>query len=494
MSSINKEKIIAFKNKANTYLNEHKKIFLIGSVIFIVMIALSLNIQMFQMNYAIRQGNDAQVIQLLKQDVQKEYKQSENQFKKGIKYLTSHISEEGSTFFEAYFAVLIPKVQMQVIDAYNEHNVVFRQNQDVFHAAALEEQSESYRTYMRRLSVEEIERGLKNYLGETPKLTQDVVNRLYQVLSLQSQKINLQIFKPSLYELMSFPHNGDINSTSLKVLEYIQPEAIKENLFAELKTQSIELELFATWIDILNKKKVITTAEYASFTTSYGNIRRLQEQYKQTLMQEVDLINIKQMIDVQTEEITNQMTKLTKELDTLTTQLANEEEVLYNLKTYKEMELYVLDRYENGDYEVAIPERSWLFGTYKPGTERIRLKATASVVEGQGVHSFLVYNKGTSPEGLPYYIEVSVEELEAITAVEEKISHLKDTVQDKENEIAKCTQEINQIRITNNYDQTLLSLEEIERKKGSTELEIKKEKISIQNHFQIGELIVEIKK
>lgn len=491
---ITKEKVREIKDQLSEIIQENKKLLIVATGVGVATMVLILNMHLFQMSYYTMKEETIKVTQILARDVQKEFRQDDWYFKKGIQYLTKNLSEESKVFLEENFKYFDTKIQETVIQAYTQLDSTFRQNQDVFHAIAISEDPQVYRPYMDSLSIEAIEKGLKIYLGESPKLTQEVVNRIYKILSLQPEKLTLEIFKLNVYGLMSFPHNGDVNSISLKLLDHIQPEAIKKSLFTELKTYPIEIEIFSTWIDILNKKRIISTAEYASFTSSYGSIRRMQEQYSQVLLQEVDLHNVKQMTDVQTEELANQEVKLTKEIEGLKTQNETTQEELRKLKNYKEIDLYVLDQYENGDYDVAIPERSWLFGTYKPSNEKIRLKITRTVVESQGVKTFKVYNRGKSQEGLPYYVEVSQEELNQVTALETKIKETNTVITNKEAEINKFNQEIAQIRKTNNYEQTLLLIEEVERKKNSLELEVKKEKVSIQNLFQIGELVVDIKK
>ena len=491
---ITKETIDQIKNQVIETIEENKKILIIGGSVLVITLLITLNIGLFQMTYYTMKEDTTKVISLMSRHVEKENRQDDFDFKKGMSYLLENLSEESTTFLEENFKYLTPKLQEAVLKVYNEKNLTFNQNQDIFHALTLSENYDVYSKYIKRLSITQLEQGLKIYFGKNPKLTQDVVDRLYKILSLQTQKLTLEDFKISVYELMKFPHNGDLSSTSLKLLDYIEQEAIRKSLFTELKTNPIEIEEFAMWVDILNRKKVIDTKEYATFTTSYGNIRRLQDQYKQMVMQGVDLLNVKQMIDVQTEEVSNKIVKLEKDKEGLEAQIQKNKELLKPLQNYKEIELYVLDQYENGDYEVAIPEKSWLFGNYKPGSQRMRLKVTRTIIESSGVKTFKVYDKGKSQEGLPYYEEVSNEVLSEIAALTETNQSLKASIEEKEKEINKYNQEIAQIRKTNNYDQTMLLIEEVERKKANIEIDIKKEKLIIQNLFQIGELIVETKK
>lgn len=490
-----KEKVNQIKEQVAQLFDENKKILLIGMGVLVVTMLTLLNIHLFQMSYYTMKDDTEKVITILAKDVQKDFRQDDWYFQKGINYLSNTLEKEQSkAFLENNFKYLNEEIQKNIIKAYNSQALIFKQQMDVFTAITVSENTDDYAKYMKRVPIDEIEKGLKFYLTEAPKLTQDTVDKVYKIVSLQRNKLPLKLFKINAYELMSFPHNGDVNAASLRLLDFIEPEAIRKSLFDELKTKPIELDLFGMWVDVLYKKKIISTTEYASFTSSYGNIKRMQEQYKQVLLQEVDVYNIKQMIDVQTEEVVAKVGKLTKEIEVIDAQIQQDTETLNKLANYKEVELYVLDQYDNGDYEVAIPERSWLFGTYKPGNQRLRLKITASKVENQGVRSFDVYNKGKSQDGLPYYVEVSAEQKAEISALGKKINEARAIVVEKQKMIETHTQEIEHIRKTNNYDQTLLAIEEIDHKKANLEIEIKKEKLLIQNLFQIGELIVENKK
>lgn len=490
----NKEKLVEIKEQWKKLFEENKKLLIIASSVLVITMASILNIHLFQMSYYTMQGETAKVIELLSKDVQKEFNQDDWYFKKGIRYLTDHLEGESNVFLEENFKYFLPEIQQGIITAYNEQQLVFQKNTDIFNAILAVEDTTVYSKYMKRLSVEQIEQALKGCFGEKPVLTQDVVERLYKILSLQHKKITLDTLQLNMYELMSFPHNGDMNSLSLKLLDCIEAASIKENLFTELKTIPIEIELFASWVDILNRKKVITTSEYANFTSSYGNIKRIQDQYKQVLLQEVDLLNVKQMIDVQTEEKLGEITKLTKEIETLDANVQKENEKLRGIKTYKTMEFYVLDQYPDGDYEAAIPEKSLLFGKYKPGKQRIRLKLNTTQVLEQGVMAFEVHNRGKDSDGLPYYVEVTSEEKEEIASIEQQISTLQDEVVKKQESIKVINQEIEKKRKESGYEQTLTLIEEVQHKKSSLEIDIKKEKLVIQNAFQIGELIVELKK
>ncbi len=491
---IDKEKLHKVWRSIKHTLKTNKKLIIVATGTGLAVMVLVINMHFFQMSYYMMCDHTIKIAELIERDLTKKQRQDDWYFKEGLTVLLDELDDTTKTFVEEKFGLFIPERQEEIIGAYNKQKLTFKQNQVVFETIINTQQTHVYRNYMHNLSVEELEKGLKLCFGETPKLTQDSVAQIYKIVSLQQQKLVLQDFKINPYELMMFPHNGDVESISLKLLDTIAPEAVKESLFKELKTNPIEMEVFATWVDILNKKKIISTNEYAQFTTSYGNIKRIQDRYKQVLIQEVDLQNIKQMTDVQTEQIRNTITKLETQKETAEAQRVQDEAALWELNNYKEMNLYVLDQYQNGDYEVAIPQQSWLFGTYKPSSEKVRLTVTRTAIEEQGVKLFQVYNQGLSEEGLPYYREVSNDDLAQIEALKAQIQKTEALIDESEKQINQLQQEVAQIHKQNNYEQTVLLLEEVAGTKESLELEIKKEKVAIQNLFEIGELLVNIKK
>ena len=88
----------------------------------------------------------------------------------------------------------------------------------------------------------------------------------------------------------------EMMSVAFKLLDQIDPDAAHENLFTTLKTQSIDVEELNRWVDVLNKKRIISTEEYAKFTSNYTTINQLRDEYKQLEHQEIDLINVQQKI------------------------------------------------------------------------------------------------------------------------------------------------------------------------------------------------------
>ena len=483
-----KDKLTLLKERTIQWIKTYKKVVVpisIGVIIFLVLI---FNMSLFQIKYFKVKEMPDKVVNILSKTAPKDY--DDFYFKYGLNYLIEDGSEVSLTFLEKHFTNLDIPTQDRIVEMYNQKELVFENQEGIFNRIISDQISESIKSYMKRLDNTVFERSLSKYFETNSKLTQDYVDALYKLLSVKGNKIPLEYFKLSIFELLSFPHNGDEESNSIKILDFIEPESVKATLIDELKINEIDIQSLSIWVNILNKKRIITAQEYLGFANSYGMIKKSQESLKQIQLQEVDLLNMKQTVDVETDLLLGQVTKLNKEIQSLKEQKDTYVNKVSTLKNYKQVELYILDRYENGEYEAAIPEKSWLFGTYKPGSKKVRLKTTRTTIVDVGVQTFDVYNAGKLESGEVSYIEVSNEQLESIKEIESKIKEVETNSKLKQSEIDKLNQEVAQIRKENNYESTLNLIEELATKKESIALEIEKNRLAIQSLFGIGKVII----
>ena len=483
-----KDKLTLLKERMIQWISAYKKLVVpisIGVIIFLVLI---INMNFFQITYFKMKDMPDKVVNILTKTPNKDY--DNLYFKYGLNYLIEDGSEVSLAFLEKCFKELDITMQDKIVEMYNEEKLTFQNQEGIFDRVVDEQVSDSIKTYMKNMDNTIFERSLSDYFETSSKLTQDSVDALYKLLSIKGSKIPLENFKLSIFELLSFPHNGDEESNSIKILDFIKPESVKTTLINELKIKEIDIQNLSVWIDILNKKRIITPQEYLGFTNAYGMIKKSQESLKQIQLQEVDLLNMKQAVDVETDVLQGQITKINKDIEGLNEQIGTYRNRVSSLKNYKQVELYILDRYENGEYEAAIPEKSWLFGTYKPGSKKVRLKTTRTTITDMGVQTFDVYDCGKLDSGEVSYIEVSTEQLESIKEIDNKIEEAEASIKLKQGEIDKLTKEIAQIRKENNYESTLNLIEELAAKKENISLEIEKNRLAIQNLLGIGKIIV----
>ncbi|MEG1276951.1 MAG: hypothetical protein RSD26_03040 [Cellulosilyticaceae bacterium] len=488
------EKINDFKNQFKDFVEQNQKLVIGITAGVVICVLLLFNMSLIQISYYKITQDTQKMVNVLAKEVKEVKNHQKVYFKSGLDYLIEDMSEISTVFFEKYFSYLSLGDKEKVLTAYNEKDILFASQQIIIDEIAKGNKSDVMDKYLNRLDMNTFELALVEYFGKDPEPTQDIVNKLYNVASMYEAKLPMDKFIVSIYEIMKFPELATENSMALKLLDVIEPEAIYRVLFTELKTQGIEVDLLNAWVDVLNKKQAITTQEYASFTNSYNSIKQLRDQYTQLQRQEVDIKNVKEKIDVETSENRSKVDKLTKEIEAVRAEMDTKKLQLINMKTYKSMDLYIMDYYDDGRYEASIPEKSWFFGTYKPSNQKVRIKLTTSQPDSQGVFNFDVYYKGKTEEGIPYYVEVSQENKNDMATLESELTQKRAIVEQKEVEKEKLQADIDKIRKANNYDQNNILLEEVNNKKENVLLRLKEKQIEIQTLFGIGNVSVEVNK
>lgn len=475
------------------WLGEHKKIVITALCSFFVFVILLINIGALQVAYFSMTHNPQKVVNVISKDVRDPAKQNRLYVDAGLDYLIKDLSEVSTTFLENNFLNLSKPRREEVLKAYNKKQIFMKDNKQFLGVLSkLEPLPEVYRTYIKRMSEEQLERALIEYFGQNPKLSQTVVTELYNITSAYGRKLPFNKFKFSIYDLMSFPHNGDANSVALKLLGNIKPEVIQTNLFTELKTKPIDVDELNTWVNILQKYNVITTEQFAGFTNAYGTVTQARNRYVQLERQEVDLVNMKDKVDVQTNGLVLEKEKKQQEKQVIQGQINERKKELDQYSQYQIIKLYIMDYYGDGQYEASIPEKSWFFDTYKPTNEKVVIKVTYTDIQKQGAYDFKVYNKGIHNSGLPYYVELSQADRDRIGQIESDINNLTQKLSAKEQEIATLDEEIAMIRKSQNYDEIIRGIEDVKKSMEQIVLSVEESKVKIQNIFGIGQVDISI--
>lgn len=488
------EKIKEIQNKVSDFIKKNKKLsiaIMIGSVIFILIL---LNLDFLQISYYKVTQEPQKIVNVLSKEIKEIENHQKAYFKNGINYLIEDMSEISQKFFEKYYSYLNQLEKDLVLSAYNKEAKFFSSHKLIIEDIASGNKSEEIKKYINRIDVNAFELALIECFGNNIELTQDVATKLYQVLSIYDEKIVMNKFNISMYDLMTFPQMATEDSIAIKLLEEIEPNTVHRILFTELKTEPIDIEVLNQWIDTLNKKKIISTKEYASFTNSYSSIKQLKDEYTQLQYQEVDIKNIKQKIDVETAEYTSKIDKIQKEIETHQKEIETTKGTLSKLKQYKTLEVYIMDYNEDGTYEASIPEKSWFFGTYKPSQDKLKIRVMNTKPDSQGVFTFDVYYQGEVENELPYYVEVSTEEKAKIVQLESELVKIRSLIEQKQAEKAKLEGEVEKIRKANNYEQNNRLLEEVAHKKESVILKLTEKQVEIQNLFGIGQVMIDVDK
>jgi hypothetical protein len=469
------------------------KFSLLSLILGVVLIVILLNLNWLQISFH-KMNNQTQAVEnILSKEKSNINHQSRAYFKSGMNYLIEKVDQEGSDFLETYFLDFLPTYQEAIILCYNEKNLIFAKQTQIIKRVAAGDVTRAYKEYFKRVDSNLMEVGLIECFGENIVLTTEVIEELANVSQIYPGGMPLERFRISFYELFKnfLRQTGQENSERL--LATLDALKVKTQLFEELKTEPIDVDQLNEWVDILQKYEVIENTEYAAFTNSYSRILQIRDSYKQFNVKEVDLLNQKESIDLMTQILEEELETLEKNCLEIDKTIANTQQSLNQLGQYETIELYIMDYYGDNEYEASVPEKSWFFGTYKPSNQIVRIKLTATNPSAQGVFGLKVYPQGLV-EGVPYYIEVSDEQLQEISAIKAKLQQL---TEEKNNLIVSkeaCQTEIEITRQTEGYTQILQSIDDLNSSRETVKRQLKEQQLSIQNLFGIGNLIIEIDK
>ncbi len=486
------ERIKDSMKKIKVILIKNKKVVIASFTALIVSAMITLNINLIQVVFFKMNQQTESIVQILDKNVLNQESQESLYFRTGMDYVLSNLDEDGQKFINDKFDKFNKTMQITIIETYNKEKLLLQSAQPIIDYIAKGDTHNAYRQYIQRIDIEAFERELARYFGKEPEVTQDMVNALYRVMQLKNQKLPMEQFSFSVYELMSFPHKGDASSVAIRLLGYFEPEQLKNKLFEEMKVKPIDVDLLQEWVEVLSNKNIITTEEYTTFVNNYNGIKRVREENKNLLIQEVDLINVKGRIEVETNVLIAEQDKIRKEIEGIQSSKAAKESELRNHTNYKSVEVYILDQYPNGEYEAAVPEKSWLLGTYKPGDHRMRVKTTRTTIDKLGIWNLEVYVKGSTDNGLPYYVEVSAADKALIKGIQDEIAAFESQRSEKAKKVDQLGQEVEQIRKANNYQQTVELLDQLIDKKEQVQIDLNKYQVEIQNLFGIGDVIVSL--
>ncbi|OON97869.1 MAG: hypothetical protein ATN36_02305 [Epulopiscium sp. Nele67-Bin005] len=468
-------------------INQHKKALALLGGAYLVSMLIGFNLSFFQIKYYTMNESTTSIINVLSNQVKKPAQSSRLYFKTGLNYILEELSEETQRFFNGYFPYFSDSHKNLIVSAYNANDLFFDDSNLIMGIIAQDGGGEAYKTYLNRMNLEQYERALINYFGELFLVTEDNLRQLYNIALFYKERLPLDKFQISIYELLQFS-KGDVNNSAIQILHVINKDKVAETLFFELKTKSVTMADLASWINIINQVGILSTQEYAQFTNSYNTLVQLQEQNLQYDRQLVDLYNLKDSVDIQTNEQLQYIEALSYDIEYKEYLLEEKSESLANLSNYRTLELYVVDSYGGGNYEAYIPEKSFFFGSYKPSNEQVQLSLTKSQPRSPGVYTFTLRYLGQSVNGLASYQEVSDADWKEISTLQAEIKTLEEDISYLTSQQKSTMTEINTVRKVNNYSENIDAIEEIEKQQAENNNKIAAHKNSIQLLFGIGEV------
>jgi hypothetical protein len=449
--------------KIKEELKRYKWILIAGIITALLAGSIAANAHVMSfMNYQIKNDTKS-IMNLITKDIKNIGRQDDWYFIKAIEYLIEENTEESLNYLEQHLAEFIPDRQYEIIQAYNNKKIVFKDHKTFMPILIERIENSIVLQYLKRMDQNVLDKELFYYFGEKPEVNETFINTMNQLLMAYPATLPLDQFQFSLYQLLTISDDA-MEEKKNNIFSKLEPEAAKAYLFKELKTKPIELDLLNKWMEFLNQNKVITSNDYVAFTNIYGEIQLIRNSYKHLEEKQVDLVNAKQMIEVQIGEDLKTLDTNLGKINALKMQDAAGEMELERLTDYAHMALYIDKAYGNGEYEASIPRKN-LFGNYKSSSHKYIIKLNTTDFYQEGVYYVDVYLNGTKVgnkgEEYPYYVEVSAQELERIELLNnERIGRTKE-LEVLTRSIAELQKTVEVIKKETGYDQKETDLQAV---------------------------------
>lgn len=490
--------IKTLKEKYLEIFKKYKVYILTVAISSLVVIVLLLNISAIQVGYYRLTGDAKSLTNVLSHDMKREKNQNKAYFEWGIEYLLEDLTEENKNFLEANFSEFSSIIQQNIIIGYNKDNLFFSDPSGLITVAANGEGNDYINGYIKRMPIEQLEMALVNYSKPIKEFGINEVQAIYNVIGHHPEKLPLNKYKINIYQVLDLWSKEENKELVEKLLDHIDGKALRNELVKALKTEPVEIEKLNTWIQLLNKKEVFTTKEYANFTSIYNESLQLKEQLAQMKEKEVDVQNLIKATDVEIEKIAVHVNEKSDQVAKESEKIKLLQNDLSKVENYETLSFYILDYYGEGEYEAAVPKKSLFFDTYKPSNEKVVIKLNGTTIAEPGVISLKLYPKGTKQieggsKSVPYYEEISEEDRAKIKSIKDQMNEQQNTIKVIQGEIEKYQKEIETVKTNNQYNENVALLDEIKKGKESILIKIKEKQIQVQVLLGISNVVIPVK-
>lgn len=474
------------------YLKQYKKTIGIGLVVACIVGVLMANFTTIQVIGYMMQKDTVSIMQVVKKDAINQQKQDEWYFIHSIEYLLEEASQESLTVLEDNFEKFLLPIQQIIVKNYNEYKRFFATPKSFMMTYMANSENQIFKSYLKRIDPSMLDAGLFYYFGQSPKVDSTFITQMNQIATVYPEKLLFEQFTFSIYELLHYKQDNLLEEKNA-IIGKINPEKCAQNLFIELKTKSVTIETLRSWVEMLNKNNLITSEQYASFTTENGEVVLLRKQYKDLKNQEVTLNNEKDMIKIQLGEYPKQIQEKQKQLETIQSRGTQIKEELETLTDYSHMALYITKTYGNGEYEASIPKKS-MFGNYKPSSQKFVLKLNTTDVYQEGVYYVDVYLNGTKQDNKgkerTYYVEVSKEQLDHISTLQNQLIDNQTKQKQLKQEVVALEEKLEAIKQETGYYKNQEALMNLDKQRKQILEKLQQKSVIIQNIFGIGKVII----
>ncbi len=479
--------------------NRYKWILLAGIIVSILIGLIAANFHVIRFIGYKLQNDSKGMIAILESHVKNKNSQSEWYFTSGITDLLNDEQwpEETHIFIEENFNYFNEETQLEILDGYNRKKIFLTTSPELMKKFMSMLENKSVQDYIKRMSPEELEKGLVMFYGKNPDVNQEFIDHIYKLLGMYPNKIPYNEFRFDLKQILAL--EGEENKAKkVAIFQSVNPDNARSTIMNSFKNESISGEDLKYCVEFLNQTGIIDNETYINFNNIYSEIFVIRDKFKELEGTQVELENQKQAIEVQIGQSLVELEAKQKEANAIDSEIKTIDSELSKMTDYAYMALYIKKRSGTGDneYEASIP-RKGIFGDYKPSSQKyiVKLSDTGFLVEG--VYYLDIYMSGTKVndegEEYPYYIEVSEAQKNNIAALQSDRQNKNIQKNEIDLQVKNLEANVNEIKSQMGYEENEQQLKAIPAQKEDMTKQINEKIIEIKKIFGLSDLIIDIK-
>ena len=479
--------------------NQYKWSLLAGLIVAVLIAVITANLHVLQFVNCKIHNDQEGILSILQEQAKNVEVQDDWFFTQGMEYLLKQdeYSEQMKQLFEEQFDIFTPEWKKEIIKAYSQKRKSLVMSKEVMSVLIQYIEDEGIKSYISRLTLEDFEQGLALMYGNNPEVNDNLIDSLYQILSIYPGKLTMARFQFDLYSALYYKGENPEEKIKL-ILSKIEPTVAKENLFKQLRNKELSEKELVKWVEFFNNIGIIAGNDYTSFKEIYGNICMVRKQYEELDAKEAELRAKKDEVEVKIGNKDKDLEDKKRKVDGLQKEVNDLQASLDSLTNGYYMSLYIerASGTGNNEYIASNPRSGFLGLGNRPSDLKyiVKLKSTSFVKEG--VYNLNLYARGTKAgangEEYSYYEEVSDSDLAQIDSIyaekENKQSEL-DTIRQ---EVSQGESEINAIKKEYRYDENVKALQEIVTLRQEYSKKVEEEVIKIRKLLGLNNIKIEI--
>ena len=279
--------------------NQYKWSLLAGLIVAVLIAVITANLHVLQFVNCKIHNDQEGILSILQEQAKNVEVQDDWFFTQGMEYLLKQdeYSEQMKQLFEEQFDIFTPEWKKEIIKAYSQKRKSLVMSKEVMSVLIQYIEDEGIKSYISRLTLEDFEQGLALMYGNNPEVNDNLIDSLYQILSIYPGKLTMARFQFDLYSALYYKGENPEEKIKL-ILSKIEPTVAKENLFKQLRNKELSEKELVKWVEFFNNIGIIAGNDYTSFKEIYGNICMVRKQYEELDAKEAELRAKKDEVEV----------------------------------------------------------------------------------------------------------------------------------------------------------------------------------------------------